>query len=151
MTSLADIVDVVIGVDTHKHTHTAAVVTAATCGQLDELTVATDPDGYAALVDMADRHSGLRAWAIESTGSRPDGSQTGSHGGRTLSTLRNPKHHSPSALSTPATPPTTPPFRFAGRMSGVRFPSAPPLMMSRNICKARTLRGSVLVVLSHIS
>ncbi len=69
MTSLADIVDVVIGVDTHKHTHTAAVVTAATGGQLDELTVTTDPDGYAALVEMADRHSGLRAWAIESTGS----------------------------------------------------------------------------------
>ena len=27
MTMLADIVDVVIGVDTHKHTHSAAVMT----------------------------------------------------------------------------------------------------------------------------
>lgn len=69
MTSLAEVVDAVIGVDTHKHTHTAAVVAAGTGGELDELTVPTDPDGYAALVEMADTHGGLRAWAIESTGS----------------------------------------------------------------------------------
>jgi transposase len=30
MTMLADQVDVVIGIDTHKHTHTASVVTAVT-------------------------------------------------------------------------------------------------------------------------
>jgi transposase len=65
---LADIVDVVIGVDTHKHTHTAGVVTAATGAAIDDLTVDTDPDGYAALVELADGHSGLRAWAIEGTG-----------------------------------------------------------------------------------
>jgi len=65
---LADIVDVVIGVDTHKHTHTAAVVTAATGAAVEDLTVDTDPDGYAALVELADRHGGLRAWAIEGTG-----------------------------------------------------------------------------------
>lgn len=69
MTSLADVVDVVIGVDTHKHTHTAAVIASGTGGQLAELTVTTDPDGYAALVELADSHSGLRAWAIEGTGS----------------------------------------------------------------------------------
>lgn len=69
MASLAELVDVVIGVDTHKHTHTAAVVAAGTGGQLDELTVATDPDGYTALVELADKHGGLRAWAIEGTGS----------------------------------------------------------------------------------
>jgi len=66
---LADIVEVVIGVDTHKHTHTAAVVTAATGAAVDNVTVTTDPDGYRALVDMADRHRGLRVWAIEGTGS----------------------------------------------------------------------------------
>ena len=49
---LADIVEVVIGVDTHKHTHTAAVVTAATGAAVDNVTVTTDPDGYRALVDM---------------------------------------------------------------------------------------------------
>ena len=68
MESLADLVEVVIGVDTHKHTHTAAIVVASTGGKLEELTVATDPDGYSALVDLADRHGGARAWAIEGTG-----------------------------------------------------------------------------------
>lgn len=68
MTMLAEVVDVVIGVDTHKHSHTAAVIAAATGALLDELTVDSDPDGYAALVAMADRYSGLRAWSIESTG-----------------------------------------------------------------------------------
>jgi hypothetical protein len=68
MTMLAEVVDVVIGVDTHKHTHTAAVIEATTGAVLDELTVDTDPDGYAQLVALADRHSGLRAWSIEGTG-----------------------------------------------------------------------------------
>lgn len=68
MTMLAEIVDVVIGVDTHKHTHTAAVIDATTGAVLDQATVDTDPDGYAELVAMADRHSGLRAWSIEGTG-----------------------------------------------------------------------------------
>jgi hypothetical protein len=61
---LAEIVDIVIGVDTHKHTHTAAVV-ATTGVALEHSTEATDPDGYAALVELADRHAGLRVWAIE--------------------------------------------------------------------------------------
>lgn len=65
MTMLAEIVDVVIGVDTHKHTHTAAVVTAGTGAAVDNTTATTDPDGYEALLALADRHSGLRAWAIE--------------------------------------------------------------------------------------
>jgi transposase len=33
------------------------------------LTVETDPHGYAALVELADAHSGLRSWAVEGTGS----------------------------------------------------------------------------------
>jgi hypothetical protein len=61
---LAEIVDVVIGVDTHKHTHTAAAVNT-TGAALEHSTEPTDPDGYAALVAMADGHSGLRVWAIE--------------------------------------------------------------------------------------
>jgi transposase len=68
MTMLAEFIDVVIGVDTHKHTHTAAVIDATTGAVLDELTIDTDADGYAALVALADRHSGLRAWSIEGTG-----------------------------------------------------------------------------------
>ena len=45
MAMLAELVEVVIGVDTHKHTHTAAVVTAATGAVLAHRTVSADPDG----------------------------------------------------------------------------------------------------------
>ena len=68
MTSLAEVVDVVVGVDTHKHEHTAVVVNAATGGAVDEMTVRTDPGGSEALVAWAVGHGGSRAWAIESTG-----------------------------------------------------------------------------------
>ena len=39
MAMLADLVELVIGVDTHKHTPTAAVVAAATGAVLQQLTV----------------------------------------------------------------------------------------------------------------
>lgn len=68
MTMLAERVDAVIGVDTHKHTHTGAVVHAGTGAAGEDLTVATDPAGYAELLAMADRHPGSRVWAIEGTG-----------------------------------------------------------------------------------
>lgn len=68
MPSLAEVVDVVLGVDTHKHTHTATVIDATTGTVLDDLTVHTGPDGCDQFVAMADRHSGLRAWSIEGTG-----------------------------------------------------------------------------------
>src|SRR4051794_18350398 len=68
MSMLADLVEVVIGVDTHSQTHTAAVVDARTVGVLARATVSADADGYAALVELADQHSGLRAWAMEGTG-----------------------------------------------------------------------------------
>jgi transposase len=68
MSSLSEIVDVVIGVDTHVETHTAAVVDARTGAVLDELTVSTTVEGYRDLVDLADAHSPLRVWAIEGTG-----------------------------------------------------------------------------------
>ena len=68
MTSLADQVDLVIGVDTHKHTHTAAVVQAVTGGKVAELMVATDPAGYQQLLDWADQHGRSRVWSIEGAG-----------------------------------------------------------------------------------
>jgi transposase len=70
MAMLADTVDVVIGVDTHKHTHTAAVVTV-TGAVLAERTAPTTPDGYERLLAFADTQCGpttRRVWAIESTG-----------------------------------------------------------------------------------
>ena len=68
LTDLRDVVDVVIGVDTHVHTHSAAVLDTATGGVLDEITVEATPEGYAELVEFANNHAMLRAWAIEGTG-----------------------------------------------------------------------------------
>jgi transposase len=68
MPILADLVQVVIGVDTHKHTHTAAVVAAATGGVLATQTVPTIAAGYQALLGLAGQHPGPRVWAVESTG-----------------------------------------------------------------------------------
>lgn len=69
MTMLADHVDFVIGVDTHKHTNTAAVVVASTGAALEHRTVPSTPRGHVALFEMAEGHLGRRAWAIEGTGS----------------------------------------------------------------------------------
>jgi transposase len=67
---LAGAVDFVIGVDTHRDSHTAAVVDAATGGVIGQLTVATDAFGYRRLAAFADEHAaGRRVWAIEGTGS----------------------------------------------------------------------------------
>ena len=68
LTDLREVVDVVIGVDTHVHTHSAAVVDARTGGVLDEITVEATADGYHQLVEFVDGHAALRAWAIEGTG-----------------------------------------------------------------------------------
>jgi transposase len=68
MPILADLVQVVIGVDTHKHTHTAAVVAAATGGVLATQTVPTTLVGYQALLRLAQQHPGPRVWAVEGTG-----------------------------------------------------------------------------------
>jgi transposase len=68
MAMLADLVELVIGVDTHKHTHTAAVVTAASGAMIAQATVAASPAGYQQLLELAGQHQGKRIWAIESTG-----------------------------------------------------------------------------------
>jgi transposase len=65
---LAELVELVIGVDTHTDTHTAALVAVDTRALLATITVAADPDGYAQLVELAERHGGLRAWAVEGAG-----------------------------------------------------------------------------------
>lgn len=67
MTSLTDLVDVVIGVDTHVHTHSAAAVDARTGAVREEITVDATAEGYETLVDFAEEYP-LRAWAIEGTG-----------------------------------------------------------------------------------
>ncbi len=45
LTDLREVVDVVIGVDTHVRTHSVAVVDAATGGVLDEITVEATAEG----------------------------------------------------------------------------------------------------------
>ena len=67
LTDLREVVDVVIGVDTHVNTHSAAVLDSATGGVLGETTVAATAAGYAELVDFANTYPTLRAWAIEGT------------------------------------------------------------------------------------
>ena len=68
MAMLADTVELVIGVDTHKHTHTAAVVVAATGAVVAQVTVPATPVGYQQLLQLATRRPGQRVWAMEGTG-----------------------------------------------------------------------------------
>jgi transposase len=68
MAMLADLVELVIGVDTHKHTHTAAVVAATTGAVIAQATVAATPAGYRQLLALAEQQPGQRVWAIEGTG-----------------------------------------------------------------------------------
>jgi len=69
MTILAEVVDVVIGVDTHRHTHTAVVVASNSGGLIDQVCIDADADGYAEVFELAASQEGPRAWAIEGTGS----------------------------------------------------------------------------------
>lgn len=66
MPILADRVDVVIGVDAHTDTHTAALLTPVGM-VLDQLTVTADVAGGAALLAWAGQHGagGRRAWVID--------------------------------------------------------------------------------------
>ena len=68
MTMLADLVELVIGVDTHKQTHTAAVVVATTGAVIAQATVPATPAGYRQLLKLAGQQPGQRVWAIEGTG-----------------------------------------------------------------------------------
>lgn len=75
--NLCDVVDVVIGVDTHVHTHAAAALDSRTGGVLAQITIQANAEGYLELVDFADQvaeeHGALRAWAIEGTASHGRG------------------------------------------------------------------------------
>jgi transposase len=63
---MPDEYELVIGVDTHKHAHTAAVLEATTGGQLQLVELFNDQAGYAALYgQVPDRP---RVWAIEGAG-----------------------------------------------------------------------------------
>jgi transposase len=76
MGMLADRVDRVIGVDTHRDSHSAAVVDLSSAVQAEE-TVAAHAFGYRRLLRFArEQAAGRRVWAIESTGSFGSGLAT---------------------------------------------------------------------------
>jgi transposase len=67
---LADELDYVLGVDTHRDEHVVAVVTAPAGAIVAGTAAATNARGYRELLRVANRHApGRRAWAIEGTGS----------------------------------------------------------------------------------
>jgi len=67
---LADELDYVIGVDTHRDEHVAAVVTAPAGAVIAGKTARATACGYRDLLRMTERYgAGRRAWAIEGTGS----------------------------------------------------------------------------------
>ena len=66
---LADEVDYVIGVDTHRDQHALAVVVAPTGAVLAQTVVRASGRGYAQALSFAESHAGgVRAWAIEGAG-----------------------------------------------------------------------------------
>ena len=66
---LADEVDYVIGVDTHRDQHTLAVVVSPTGAVVGQSSIQTDRHGYEAALEVAVRHAdGVRLWAIEGCG-----------------------------------------------------------------------------------
>jgi transposase len=68
MVMLAELVDGVIGVDTHRDALAAAITDLG--GVLAQTTTSADAAGYQRLLDFAQRHlPGRRCWAVEGAGS----------------------------------------------------------------------------------
>jgi transposase len=66
---LADEVDYVIGVDTHRDQHTLAVVSAPAGAVVAQTVVRASVGGYGDALRFAERHArGVRAWAVEGAG-----------------------------------------------------------------------------------
>lgn len=65
---LADEVDIVIGVDTHRDEHALAVLEVPSGALLDQGAVSAVAPGYALALARAAARPGRRAWAIEGTG-----------------------------------------------------------------------------------
>lgn len=77
MGMLAEHADHVIGVDTHRDSHSAAAIAARTGTIAGQTTVAADAFGYKRLLRFGRRHApGRRVWAIESSGSFGSGLTT---------------------------------------------------------------------------
>ena len=67
---LADELDFVLGVDTHRDVHAVGVIEVRTGVVVFEATIAADSGGYAEALLLAQRHApGRRAFAVEGTAS----------------------------------------------------------------------------------
>lgn len=67
---LADQLDYVVGVDTHRDAHALALIAASTGAGVLEAKVVADRGGYGRALTLARAHgSGTRCWAIEGSGS----------------------------------------------------------------------------------
>jgi hypothetical protein len=67
---LADELDFVLGVDTHRDVHAVGVIEARSGVVVLEATIAADSGGYAEALRLAQRHApGRRAFAVEGTAS----------------------------------------------------------------------------------
>jgi transposase len=66
---LADELDYVVGVDTHRDLHTLAIVAALSGGVVAQRAVAASSRGYAQAIRFADVYApGARVWAVEGAG-----------------------------------------------------------------------------------
>ena len=65
---LADEVDYVVGVDTHRDEHVLAVVACPSGAVVARQSVRASARGYAQALRFVERHSGRRVWAVEGAG-----------------------------------------------------------------------------------
>jgi transposase len=66
---LADELDYLVGIDTHRDQHAVAIIDAHTGAVIAQTTTAASAHGYTDAVRFADRHApSSRLWAIEGTG-----------------------------------------------------------------------------------
>jgi transposase len=65
---VADELDYVVGVDTHRDEHTLALVEAASGAVLAQRTVVSNGRGYAQALRFAQQQAGARLWALEGAG-----------------------------------------------------------------------------------
>ena len=118
---LADELDYVLGVDTHRDEHVLAVVTAPAGAIVAGRAAPTNAHGYRALLRVADHHApGRRAWAIEGTGSYGAGLRRYLHA-RGESVLEVSRSRAVSADSVAKTTGWTRPGRHAQRLPARRL------------------------------
>ena len=65
---LAESLDVVIGVDTHRDSHTFALVEARTGALVAQTVLPATREGYREALRLGKRAGAVRAWAVEGTG-----------------------------------------------------------------------------------